>query len=772
MPGFPINLREPLGFLRGRSVRYDIALFETPQEPFLNPTRPSKTPIPFEPSQKGPGCRLAWGGKNRLEVVQFTVRTYRGQGDFSDTKFPVPYPNAETHPQNPTRKSRGKDQAGPFTGLDYSVENGPVKGTLSLRRYEKLGTALFSAQASNADPATWWKGVHFGLSGEGTVVFKLKFPGFSQGLAAFMNEEWWSHPRFPKRPEQIPTQTRFLAWRGKDGTYGCVLPLSGGDFVSGLVGVPGGLEVRVSTFDDARASAQGPAFVAAFGTDPYEMLDRAYGIAMKILGETAKPRTQKKFPEPLEYLGWCTWDAFYREVNAKGVVKQLESFRKKGLPMRTVLLDDGWYEMKDNQMMDSKADPKKFPGGLAPVIKTAKRKFGVKFVGAWHALTGYWMGIHPQNRLTGDMKDSLHFHKGWPPAPPVEEGPARKFYGAWHKYLKGQGVDYVKVDGQSHLLRYSRNRLPLAQAATNVQRALQGSVNRHFKDWMINCMCLGQDQSWNWHKSNITRSSDDYMLNGVESDPADHARINAYNSYWLSPVSWADWDMFWSSSPNRVLHQALRAVSGGPVYVSDKVGTSQAEVLKPLALSDGRLLRCDNVGQPTEDCLFTDPGTLPALKIMNKADEAGVLCLVQAGKKPGAVMASFRPSDISGLEGKEFAVWNWHLGEGRKMQVSDSWKVKLSKRGVSLFVAQPIRDGFAPIGIVDKLISPKTVKGWKVTATGAQIDLKEGGHFVAYSQKLPLSVKANGRDLPYTYEGGWFKTQVPGTKPAKLVIRF
>ena len=106
------------------------------------------------------------------------------------------------------------------------------------------------------------------------------------------------------------------------------------------------------------------------------------------------------------------------------------------------------------------------------------------------------------------------------------------------------------------------------------------------------------------------------------------------------------------------------------------------------------------------------------------------------------------------------------------MKASDIWKVKLSKRDVSLFVAQPIRDGFAPIGIVDKLVSPKTVKGWKVTATGVTVELKEGGHFVAYSQKLPLSVKANGRDLPYIYEGGWLKTQVPGLSQTKLEIRF
>jgi hypothetical protein len=493
---------------------------------------------------------------------------------------------------------------------------------------------------------------------------------------------------------------------------------------------------------------------------------------MEFIGGTARPRTEKKFPEPLEYLGWCTWDAFYRDVNEKGVLKQLESFRRKGIPARFVLLDDGWYEMKDNQMMGAFNDPKKFPGGLKPVIRKAKKEFGIKYVGAWHALTGYWMGIHPENHLPKPMQDLLLNHKHLPPVPPVDLEKASCFYGTWHAWLKSQGVDFVKVDGQSHLLRYCRNEVPLAKGAASNQKALQGSVAKNFHDWVINCMSMSQDQCWNYHKSNVTRSSDDYMLNGVESDPLDHARINAYNSYWMSPISWADWDMFWSSSPNRVLHQALRAVSGGPVYVSDKVGTSHADILKPLCLADGRLLRCDAPGQPSEDCLFTDPRKMAALKIVNKAGDAGVLCLVQAGKKPAVSKAAFRPSDIHGLEGEDFAVWNFHLKLGCRMARADAWEVPLQKRGVSLFIAQPISNGFAAIGITDKLIAPKTVASCKVGAKDATVDLKTGGRFAAFSKRLPVAVLSNGRNLPYEYKEGWLIVTVPGEKAVEIRIVF
>ena len=715
---------------------------------------------------------LCTSGKLRLDIASFSVRTYTSQGDFSDTKFKKPYAPAETLLGQPEKTSRGKDKVGAFILSEYSAANGPVRGRLALKTYPEKGLALVSASASNADPGTWWMGCHFGLSGEGTVVYRLRLPGFAAGLATFMNEEWWSHPCFPSKPEEVFTQSRFLSWREKDGTYGCILPLSGGEFVSHLRGIQGGLEVRSSSYDDACAKASGPSFVAAFGTDPYEVVDRASRAAMEFIGGTARPRTEKKFPEPLEYLGWCTWDAFYRDVNEKGVLKQLESFRRKGIPARFVLLDDGWYEMKDNQMMGAFNDPKKFPGGLKPVIQKAKKKFGIKYVGAWHALTGYWMGIHPENHLPKPMQDLLLNHKHLPPAPPVELEKASRFYGTWHTWLKSQGVDFVKVDGQSHLLRYCRNEVPLAQGAASNQKALQGSVAKNFHDWMINCMSMSQDQCWNYHKSNVTRSSDDYMLNGVESDPLDHARINAYNSYWMAPISWADWDMFWSSSPNRVLHQALRAVSGGPVYVSDKVGTSHADILKPLCLADGRLLRCDLPGQPSEDCLFTDPRKMTALKIVNKAGDAGVLCLVQAGKKPAVSKAAFRPSDIHGLAGEDFAVWNFHLKLGCRMARTDAWEVPLQKRGVSLFIAQPIRDGFAAIGITDKLIAPKTVASCKVGAKDATVGLKTGGRFAAFSKRLPVAVLSNGRNLPYEYKEGWLIVTVPDEKAVEIRIVF
>ena len=68
-----------------------------------------------------------------------------------------------------------------------------------------------------------------------------------------------------------------------------------------------------------------------------------------------------------------------------------------------------------------------------------------------------------------------------------------------------------------------------------------------------------------------------------------------------------DWDMFQSTHPCAAFHAASRAISGGPIYVSDTVGKHNFDLLKTLVLPDGSILRCEYYALPTKDCLFEDP---------------------------------------------------------------------------------------------------------------------------------------------------------------------
>lgn len=65
--------------------------------------------------------------------------------------------------------------------------------------------------------------------------------------------------------------------------------------------------------------------------------------------------------------------------------------------------------------------------------------------------------------------------------------------------------------------------------------------------------------------------------------------------------------MIQSLHPAAEYHGAARAIGGCPIYVSDKPGNHNFDLLKKLVLPDGSVLRAQLPGRPTRDCLFSDP---------------------------------------------------------------------------------------------------------------------------------------------------------------------
>lgn len=96
-------------------------------------------------------------------------------------------------------------------------------------------------------------------------------------------------------------------------------------------------------------------------------------------------------------------------------------------------------------------------------------------------------------------------------------------------------------------------------------------------------------------------------LNGTFWLQGCHMVHCAYNSLWMGNFIHPDWDMFQSTHPCAAFHAASRAISGGPIYISDSVGKHDFDLLKTLVLPDGSILRCEYYALPTRDCLFEDP---------------------------------------------------------------------------------------------------------------------------------------------------------------------
>jgi len=171
----------------------------------------------------------------------------------------------------------------------------------------------------------------------------------------------------------------------------------------------------------------------------------------------------------------------------------------------------------------------------------------------------------------------------------------------------------------------------------------------------------------------VVRGSDDYWPN----DPASHGPhlfANAMNSMLISHVGLQDWDMFRTDfGRTSHMHAAARAISGGPVYVSDVPEAHDSSILQALAFSDGAVPRCLRNVYPVRRALFTDPQRQAGVPLLLQNVNAAGGGVVGAFSIAGAVLEDdkdcFRflspkemiwpddcPTNLRDLNGNEFTL--------------------------------------------------------------------------------------------------------------------
>lgn len=202
-----------------------------------------------------------------------------------------------------------------------------------------------------------------------------------------------------------------------------------------------------------------------------------------------------------------------------------------------------------------------------------------------------------------------------------------KFYDELHSYLASAGIDGVKVDVQCILETLGAGLGGRVQLTRQYHQALDASVARNFPDnGCVACMSHNTDALYCSKQTALVRASDDFYPRDPTSHTI-HIAAVAYNSVFLGEIMQPDWDMFHSLHPAAEYHGSARAISGGPIYVSDAPGKHNFELLKKLVLPDGSILRALLPGRPTRDCLFSDPARdgVSLLKIWNMNKYTGVL---------------------------------------------------------------------------------------------------------------------------------------------------
>lgn len=153
------------------------------------------------------------------------------------------------------------------------------------------------------------------------------------------------------------------------------------------------------------------------GDNPFELMKDSIKILEGHKGTFAHINHKKK-PAHLDWFGWCTWDAFYKDVNRLGIKEGLESFLEGGCPPKVLIIDNGWQDTLNefeqegeplvsgtrfaSRLVDFRESSKFMRLGvdiscnnLQDMVKFIKEKYSLKVVYVWHAIVGYCGGILP-----------------------------------------------------------------------------------------------------------------------------------------------------------------------------------------------------------------------------------------------------------------------------------------------------------------------------------------------------------------------------------------
>mmetsp|Transcript_13249 Transcript_13249/g.37288 ORF Transcript_13249/g.37288 Transcript_13249/m.37288 type:complete len:1115 (+) Transcript_13249:192-3536(+) len=501
-----------------------------------------------------------------------------------------------------------------------------------------------------------------------------------------------------------------------------------------------------------------------------------------------------------------------------------------------------WKFLEETTPSEPEPEPERKPStqsngksttmALKELVSSLKHNWKVNRVYCWHSIHGYWRGV--SNELGESIgidvaqvktRPSDHLLRIEPEMafdPPSlfgvgligkKDGDLQKFYKHLHEPLVEAGVDGVKVDVQSGITAAGMcgdgfpNCPPLAKVYT---QAMEESVTQRFPSTSssgavecINCMCHSTENLYRYKNTAVARASDDFYPARPESHSVHLVNV-AYNSLFLGEICLPDWDMFHSKHESAELHAAARAIGGCSVYVSDAPGKHNVPLLKKLVLPDGSVLRAQQPGRPTRDCIFTDVGRdgTSALKIWNvnraspktsksPTPSRSLSCGGVVGSfnvqgvawnfdtneneildaSPPAVKASIKPHDVDNLRqiAGPFAVWSHRTQSLQILPTGDSTiEIALKQREWEIHTVQSVQLSedftveWAPIGlgkmlnsggavidvgrIVETNVARKDGRNDLIEAHSqrnrlqADITTRGPGSFVSYCQPRPSCV--------------------------------
>lgn len=549
------------------------------------------------------------------------------------------------------------------------------------------------------------------LASQKGIAIRIKRESGNNFVCVYQHKEWWTRPAFGSSCKEIPENSQLIVFQNQQD-YEVFLTVAGKDNRCDIAGNEEGLTVSLSSNLSNQQNISDVAFVYGRGTNPYEVIEDAASLALKLTHKNLQLRKDKPFPELFESIGWCTWDSLGQDVSEKAIMDKMDEFQKLGIPIPWVLIDDGWswVNQESKKLMGLDADREKFPNGIAGTIKILKEQYHVKYVGVWQAIKGYWNGIARDSEAEKILAPYLmEYGNGEITMIPTPEK-AFGFWNTWHAYLKQAGVDFIKVDSQSSFSIMCEGQYSYGSAAKAIHTGLAASATLNFNGNLINCMGMAPEDLWNRQNTALSRNSDDFTPTVADSF-GEHAISNAYNSIYHGCFYWGDWDMVWSKHEDSKLNNLLRVMSGGPLYYSDGMQSTDTEAIWPEIKDDGGLLRCSDVARPTLDCLC-NPGVLETrpLKIYNSLKGVFYIAAFTYSRNRAEVKDLIRDGDLPmELPNK---MWLFHPKTKMAQIIGEKFEYgySMGAKDAELYQLIPYDWPLTVVGMVDKYLSNAAIE--------------------------------------------------------------
>jgi len=557
-------------------------------------------------------------------------------------------------------------------------------------------------------------------------------------------------------PPKIPDPNRralTMLFQLNNGNYLSLLPLSGDASVSWLeVNEEGELLLDYGSLGTEPVPEKNNVPLLAWyeSKNVYVAIAKTWELAItnNKVNAAARLREEKKYPEPLNYLGWCTWEQYRKKIDEGILVSAIDKIEDSGVPVRWFLIDDGHQDDERRLLKSFVPNKIKFPNGWDPIV-SRKKDDAIKWMGIWHGFLSHWDGVHVAHKMkelepvlmpNPDRKNGL--------LPKDDMNSSTAFYDYLVTTIKDQGFDFMKTDNVSRsTLEYTG--LPNASKAQrqNVLALEEACYEQGMG--LMNCSAQNTIDMLNASNSATMRTSPDYQKHNL---PTSKSQIlqSVFNVAWLGQTLWPDHDMFHSS--DHEVGEAMsvtKAMSGGPIYLSDDPADFNKDFIMPLCYTDGLLIRPEAPAVPLPESLFNDAlyetrnayKTIAPLKNKACAITAYNLSITATGSLVGTIDQedyTHAPSMMQPYKGfwevpnEGLAIYDWKEQKGQKLDDA-GFNFKIDGFGYQLFLLAPIRKQWAVIGRPDKYLSPSTVEILDTSTDTLVLQVKEKGPLVVYS---------------------------------------